>query len=107
MIVPTIGRVVLVHRGMSDQAEPAFVCYVHSDRLINVAGFHALGAPFSVTNIQLVQDDDEIQNPNQYAEWMPYQKAVATGAQAPVLHPYQDILAAQQNAAGTPRLKGG
>jgi hypothetical protein len=82
MIVPTIGRVVLVHRGMSDQAEPAFVCYVHNERLINVGGFTKNGAAFSATSIQLVQEGDEIKNPKYYAEWMPYQKGQAAKTEA-------------------------
>jgi hypothetical protein len=86
MIVPTIGRVVLVHRGMSDQAEPAFVCYVHSDRLINVAGFAGTGEPFAITAIQLVQEGDEIMDVKRYASWMPYQIATASGKLAPTLH---------------------
>ena len=86
MIKPTIGRVVLVHRGKSEQAEPALVCYVHGDRMINVGGFDQNGAPFSATSIPLMQDDDVPGNQNYYAEWMPYQKAVAAGQQAPTLH---------------------
>lgn len=74
MIVPTIGRVVLVHRGMSDQAEPAFISYVWGDRMINVGGFDQNGLPFSARSVQLVQDD-EVATSNIWAEWMPYQKA--------------------------------
>lgn len=77
MIKPTIGRVVLVYRGKSDQAEPALVCYVHSDRCINVAGFDCNGNPFAATSMQLLQDDDVATNSNYYAEWMPYQVAQA------------------------------
>lgn len=77
MIVPTIGRVVLVYRGKSDQAEPALVCYVHSNTLINVGGFSQYGEPFCAGSLQLLQDDDKPSNPEYYAEWMPYQKKVA------------------------------
>ena len=77
MIKPTIGRVVLVYRGKSDQAEPALICYVHSDRCINVAGFDCNGNPFAATSMQLLQDDDVATNSNYYAEWMPYQVAQA------------------------------
>lgn len=77
MIKPTIGRVVLVHRGQSDQAEPALVSYVHSDTMINVGGFDRNGAPFAATSMQLLQDDATPTNPAYYAEWMPYQKGQA------------------------------
>lgn len=82
MISPTIGRVVLVHRGQSDQAEPALVAYVWSDRMINVGGFDKSGQPFACTSMQLVQDDDAPTNPNYYAEWMPYQKGQAAKTEA-------------------------
>lgn len=79
MIQPTIGRVVLVHRGNTgtNQPEPALVSYVHSDKLINVGGFDCNGTPFACTSLQLLQDDDTPTNPKYYAEWMPYQKAQA------------------------------
>ena len=83
MIKPTIGRVVLVHRGQSDQAEPALICYVHSDRCINVGGFDRNGTPFAATSLQLLQDDDVATNASYYAEWMPYQVAQAA-KEAPV-----------------------
>ena len=73
MIKPTIGRVVLVYRGKSDQAEPALICYVHGDRCINVAGFDCNGNPFAATSLQLLQDDDIATNSEYYAEWMSYQ----------------------------------
>ena len=74
MITPTIGRVVLVHRGNSVQPEPALICYVHSDVMINVGGFDKNGKPFEACSIQLLQDDNPINNNLYYAEWMPYQK---------------------------------
>ena len=81
MIKPTIGRVVLVHRGQSDQAEPALVCYVWNDRMINVGGFDRNGAPFAATSLQLLQDDD-VATGICYAEWMPYQKGQAAKTDA-------------------------
>lgn len=78
MIKPTIGRVVLVHRGNSPQPEPALICYVHSDTMINVGGFDKNGKPFEACSIQLYQgDNDVVVNVNFYAEWMPYQKKQA------------------------------
>ena len=82
MIQPTIGRVVLVHRGASDQAEPALVCYVWNDRLINVGGFDRNGAPFSLTSLRLLQDTDVPGDNESYAEWMPYQKGQAAKTEA-------------------------
>jgi hypothetical protein len=77
MIQPTIGRVVLVYRGESDQAEPGLVSYVYNNKRINVGGFDRYGEPFSAESIQLLQDDDTPEDPLWYAEWMPYQKAQA------------------------------
>ena len=82
MIKPTIGRVVLVHRGQSDQAEPALVAYVFGDRMINVGGFDKNGTAFAATSMQLLQDDDTPRTPNYYAEWMPYQKGQAAKTEA-------------------------
>lgn len=77
MIKPTIGRVVLVHRGKSFQAEPALISFVHSDHCINVGGFDCDGLPFGACSLQLLQDDDKPLNADYYAEWMPYQKEQA------------------------------
>lgn len=76
MIIPTIGRVVLVQRGVSDQAEPAFVVYVHNERLIDVGGFSKTGGTFSLAKIPLLQDGDVAAH-GIWAEWMPYQKEQA------------------------------
>jgi hypothetical protein len=75
-ISPTIGRQVHVYRGMSDQPEPASICYVHNERMINVGGFNGAGLPFSLTSIPLLQDDEprpERPCDHPYACWMPYQ----------------------------------
>jgi hypothetical protein len=77
MIVPTIGRVVWVTRGKSDQKEPALISYVWSDTVINVGGFNRDGVPFSHTSLRLVQDEAAPTDGTSYAEWMPYQKSVA------------------------------
>lgn len=77
MIIPTIGRVILVHRGNSDQGEPALISYVWHERMINVGGFDKNGVPFSACGLELVQDDMAPANQDFYAEWMPYQKQQA------------------------------
>ena len=81
MIVPTIGRQVLVHIRGQRQRCPASICMVHSDTIINVAGFMNNGSPFKLINVRLAQDDD-ICHPGM-AEWMPYQKAQAEKHQVP------------------------
>jgi hypothetical protein len=86
MIKPTIGRVVLVHRpeNTSTQPEAGLVVFVHSDNMINVAGFDHNGVPFARTSVYLVQDDPIPQHAyrSTYAEWMPYQKGQAAKADA-------------------------
>lgn len=81
MIHPTIGRVVLFHRqGDAPGAEPkpeipALVCFVHSDRCINVGGFDAHGYPIRGISVPLLQDEDAIPTSGKYARWTDYQKA--------------------------------
>lgn len=89
MIKPSIGRVVLVYRQGKSQWEEASICFVHSDELINVAGFDSDGDPFKVIEITLLQGDvamdpiyppgDAINGriPSPFACWMPYQRKVA------------------------------
>ena len=85
MIIPTIGRVVLVRNrpGSVDpsEPEPALIARVWSDRLINVGGFDANGIAFNHTSLKLLQDND-IQPLGPYAEWMPYQKGQAAKTEA-------------------------
>ena len=89
MITPTIGRVVWVIRPRDTndikQAEVGLVTYVWSDHMINVSGFDHNGMPFVLTSLSLVQDDEPKPEGN-FACWMPYQKAVASGKIEPVLH---------------------
>lgn len=83
MIKPTIGRVVLFHNNTSDQPLPGLICYVHSDRQINVGGHSKEGHPIAAINVQLLQDNDKApENGAHYAEWMPYQKDAAAKADA-------------------------
>ena len=98
MIKPTIGRVVLFRRHVSQTDPfPAFVTKVWGDQCINVAGFDEWGMPFSQSSCRLIQDDEPAPAVGAYAEWMPYQKAQATK---------QAILTeadAAADLAGTPR----
>ncbi len=85
MIKPTIGRVVLVYRpGKSDQFEPAQICYVWNDPLINASGIGNDGQLFLLTSLRLDQEIqvDPVKLPKlegdeafaPFACWMPYQK---------------------------------
>ena len=87
MIVPTIGRVVWFYPidfGRPDivnpQPYPALICYVHGDRMINLAGFDNNGEPFKRTSVTLLQDDDPFPLDRDYACWMPYQVGQAAKA---------------------------
>ncbi len=79
MIKPTIGRVVYFFADF-DQPEPfpALITYVHSDVLINVAGFDHNGNPFKATSVTLEQPEDETaETTSRRATWMPYQVKVS------------------------------
>lgn len=88
MIVPSIGRIVWVTRrdfkgvSESDQFEPGQICYVWSERLVNVGGFDRNGKPFAATSVKLLQDDDPTPATGAYAQWMPYQVKVAAAGSA-------------------------
>ena len=84
-IAPTVGRVVWVRNrfGKTPDAQPevGLVCYVHSSRNVNVAGFDANGQPFSYTSLRLLQQDEE--SPDYpHCEWMPFQKGQAAKTEA-------------------------
>lgn len=81
-IKPTIGRVVwFYNRPGADQPCAAIVCYVHSDRLVNLAVFDQNGDTHSYCSVYLVQEGEEA--PDEiYAEWMPYQKGQAAKTEA-------------------------
>ena len=87
-IAPTIGRVVLFQPAHVPEAEhsaqpwPALICYVHSDRCINVAAFDENGNNFPASSVPLLQDGDEKPAAGYFAEWMPYQKGQAAKTDA-------------------------
>lgn len=93
MIKPTVGRVVLYRPFPSDNlagasdSEPlaAIVTRVWSDTCVNLCVFDANGVTSSRTSVLLWQEENE-RPTHGFCEWMPYQKAVASGAQAPTLH---------------------
>ncbi len=93
MIVPTVGRVVWYWKDgetqirAGEQPCAAMVAYVHSDTCINIGYLDHNGNHHNSTSVRLVQDEPitaAIQEP--FCTWMPYQKAVASGEQAPTLH---------------------
>lgn len=94
MIVPTVGRVVLFVPKQDDpsgfgfhagRATAAIVCYVHSDRLVNLAVFDSNGKQFARTSVTLRQEGDP-EPGGDYCEWMAYQKAVGKGEIPPAVH---------------------
>jgi hypothetical protein len=93
MIVPTIGRIVwywpskhdTMFRDGSTQPCAAIVAYVWHDRMVNLTVSDHNGDVHKRTSVRLRQDGDELPNES-YCEWMPYQKAVASGTLAPNHH---------------------
>jgi hypothetical protein len=59
-MTPTIGQMVWIVRNETHSVQPeaGLVCFVHNERLINVAGFNANGAIFSMTSLLLVQGEE-------------------------------------------------
>lgn len=84
MITPTVGRIVWYQDGVRG-TQAAIITHVWGDYLVNLTVFDPNGTPFAKTSITLVQEGQPVPA-EPYCEWMPYQKAVASGAIAPVLH---------------------
>jgi hypothetical protein len=80
MIKPTVGRVVHFHENLnqvlSDHYQPmaALVCYVHDDRLINIAAFSHTGQHWPLAKVPLIQEGDPTPPlGTEYCSWMPFQ----------------------------------
>lgn len=76
IITPTVGRIVWFYDEEhlpEEQPLAAIVCFVHSDRLVNLAVFGAEGAMEPAEEIVLVQEGDATPAGEAYAMWMPYQ----------------------------------
>lgn len=93
MIRPTVGRIVWFYPAMGDEHFPpggpyaAMVCWVHSDSLVNLVAYNGNGDGQGRSSVRLLQDGEP--NPDgatAFCEWMPYQKQVAAGEIAPLLH---------------------
>lgn len=87
MIKPTPGCTVLFvltstmphFAGNAGQRFPALLCQVNDDRNINVCVFDGVGRQHPMENLHLRQPEDPSEPGGNHCEWMPYQKAVATG----------------------------
>lgn len=91
MIKPTIGRIVYYHppfvpdSGTNEETFAAIVVAVHSEEYVNLAVFDSVGNLHPQLTVSLFQGEGE-RPTGAYAEWMPYQKAVAADQVAPTLH---------------------
>lgn len=102
VIIPTVGRVVHFHPGPHDkvrfahianphepdQIQPfaAIVAYVWGDDRVNLTVSDHAGNTHPMQSVKLIQEGEEAPEDLCYCEWMKYQKQVAAGEIAPVLH---------------------
>lgn len=96
VITPTVGRIVwfwpgrVIPAGLTwiDTSKPlaAIVTHVYHSRHVNLTVFDSGGLSWPMGSVPLLQDDDHAPSYGYYAEWMPYQKSVASGTIAPTLH---------------------
>ena len=89
MIKPSVGRVVLFFRQGEKEPFPALVTVVHDERTISVAVMDPErngGEVRFMSRRALLQDDDKPVAQQNWCEWMPYQKSVASGETPAVLH---------------------
>jgi hypothetical protein len=84
MIKPTIGRVVWFwphDAAFGGQPHVAFIAFVHSDTMVNLAIFDNFGVPYHATSVHLRQERDGAAPDESFCEWMPYQIGQAKEAQ--------------------------
>jgi hypothetical protein len=101
LIEPTPGRVVHYYPGHDRSAPPlaAHVAKVIDHRTVNLMVISAIGMPFPVLGVQLLQEDDvpppratagdyahDMPHQKGHASWMPYQKKVVAGEIEPTQH---------------------
>lgn len=75
---PTVGRVIYIRQenintGADDAPFAGLITAVHSDGLINVAGYNATGCPLVANECPLVAPGDEWPTAGTFAHWMDYQ----------------------------------
>lgn len=94
MIKPTVGRQVWFYPSKGDvdverwdagQPCAATIVFVHSDTVVNLLVLDHVGRAHMKSYVTLLQGD-AVGGEVEYAAWMPYQKAVASGQQAPTVH---------------------
>lgn len=92
MIKPTVGRVVWYTPCPDDsfptiagQPLAAIIAAVWDDTRVNLLVIDANGITHNLKSVLLVQEDAE-RPVTGFCEWMPYQKAVASGQIAPTVH---------------------
>lgn len=88
MIPATVGRVLLLWgaRGVNyDLNQPfrADICYVWSDRLVNVSYNDHQGQAMAESSVVLLQDDDAKPHGIPFCTWMPYQIGQARKHETP------------------------
>ena len=97
MIKPTPGRIVwftpadddhLLTRIDRSQPLAAIVAYVWNDRLVNLSVIDQHGSHHPRTSVTLLQDDEVSGSDGHFAQWMPYQKCVATADTKPLASSY-------------------
>jgi hypothetical protein len=91
MIKPTVGRVVhyFDRKGLRvEQPQAALITYVHNDRLVNLTAMRPSGEIMALQSVVLWHGERGIDEEpaSAFCCWMPYQKAVASGALPPTLH---------------------
>jgi hypothetical protein len=117
-IQPTVGRVVLVRNAhlMDPSFQPynralmlptgvalaATICYVHSEKLVNLQVSDVNGVPFGLTSVELEQQELDRADPDAdahrcYCHWMPYQLGQAARTEAA-----EKIAGAERDAKPTP-----
>ena len=93
-ISPTVGRMILFHPPSDSTKhglEPNAICAatiakVLPDGRLNLGVLDSNGVNHSMTEVPLIQEGETPPKNGYYAEWMPYQKSVAKGETAPILH---------------------
>jgi hypothetical protein len=88
IIVPAVGRIVWYWPSpvskrpiVNNQPFAAQITAVHNDRCVNLSICDANGQHFALTSVPLHQEGD-IRQSWAFAEWMPYQKALAARREA-------------------------